>query len=73
MLVYRGSLRRSPEQTEIASSGSRGDDSQMLWGTIDRLDLSQSILFSNDPDILAREVRDNICPFLIFIVGHGIS
>ena len=33
------------------------DPDAEIWGTVDKIDLSQSILFSNDEKIVRREVR----------------
>ena len=69
VLVYRGSLLPSPflQQMKDKSKkeGSRQrstkeEDNQVLdWGVMDKLDLSQSILFTNDANILMREVTQN--------------
>jgi len=56
VLVFRGCLRKSPTQADLARSWVIGDPDAEIWGTSDSLDLSQSILFSNDDKIVAREV-----------------
>lgn len=65
MLVYRGSLQPSPSLQQIQdkaptknrSKASKEEDSAGLqWGNINKLDLSQSILFTNDPSVMMREV-----------------
>ncbi len=75
--MYRGCLQPSPSQSllqeKTSSSKSRGrskastysesDSNSLNWGTFDQLDLSQCILFTNDPFILSREVSECICYF----------
>ena len=56
VLVYRGCLRKSPSQADLARAWAMGDADADTWGTADKLDLSQSILFSNDENIVQREV-----------------
>jgi hypothetical protein len=83
VLVFKGSLHKSPEYETVASDldkynsqikHSRGTQSRwnpssvdalgaiaeggLRWVTPYGLDLSQSIIFSNNPDILEREVSD---------------
>lgn len=50
VLVFRGSLLPSPAQTDLPVRGGVLD-----WGTKEVLDLSQSILFTNDRGIVERE------------------
>lgn len=50
VLVFKGSLHKLPSKNELNSS--YGD---IQWGTADELDLSQSILFTNDHDLVDRE------------------
>jgi hypothetical protein len=94
VLVYKGSLRKSPSHADIVNDlneynnnrqlfqekvtkkaaniasrdvnatnkyevmdSSTGDD--LCWVTTYGLDLSQSIVFSNNPDIVEREVRSH--------------
>jgi hypothetical protein len=76
VLVYKGSLKQSPTQSELPLTDEDrpgpyaiGDDDsdEIDWGSLRNLDLSQSILFTNDSRILAREgnrvpiVVDDIC------------
>lgn len=63
VLVFRGSLLRSPTAHEIQSKSpmedhtyARFDENQLPWGDADQLDLSQSIIFSNNEIIVEREV-----------------
>ena len=63
VLVFRGSLLRSPTAHEIRSKShmedhtyARFDENQLPWGDADQLDLSQSIIFSNNEVIVDREV-----------------
>jgi hypothetical protein len=62
VLVFRGSLLRSPSAQEIQNKAThddayiRFDENQLPWGDEDHLNLSQSILFSNDDAIVQREV-----------------
>ena len=57
VLVFRGCLRKSPSQADLARSWQMRDPDAEIWGTVDKIDLSQSILFSNDEKIVRREVR----------------
>ena len=50
VLVFKGSLHKLPAKNELNNSYS-----DIQWGTADELDLSQSILFTNDPDLIDRE------------------
>ena len=74
VLVFRGSLLRSPTIADIQSRSTNPEDNnnlyigfdenQLPWGNMDCLDLSQSILFTNDDSIVQREVfelRSHIC------------
>lgn len=64
MLVYKGNLRPSP--TKETAESSDIDELEMWWVRIEQncvinkremeLDLSQTILFTNDPTIIAAEV-----------------
>ena len=66
VLVFRGSLLRSPTIADIQSLSNNPEDNnnhhigfdenQLPWGNMDCLDLSQSILFTNDDSIVQREV-----------------
>ena len=63
VLVFRGSLLRSPTAHEIQSKSpmedhtyARFDENQLPWGDAHQLDLSQSIIFSNNEIIVEREV-----------------
>lgn len=64
VLVYKGNLRQSPTKDTYSSMDLVADETENIWwlnvveGTKDELelDLSQSILFTNDPKIIATEV-----------------
>lgn len=51
VLVFKGSLHKLPTKNELNNSSY----SDMQWGATDDLDLSQSILFTNDHDLIDRE------------------
>ncbi len=61
VLVYRGSLLPSPSQAQLlandnaTAAGSSASSSTMDWGCTDLPDLSQVILFTNDPKIVSKE------------------
>lgn len=57
--MYRGTLYPSPSKEQL-TSGSL-DRETIDWGTIQALNLSQSILFTNEESILKKEV--NSFPF----------
>jgi hypothetical protein len=57
VLVFRGELLMSPNREDICG-GSDGS----LWGSLESLDLSQSILFSNDEMMIRREGHRCIIP-----------
>lgn len=59
VLVYRGSLKRSPKCDELpapSSADSASSDDEFSWGDCINPNLSQSIIFSNDPKITSSEV-----------------
>lgn len=62
VLVFRGSLQPSPDRADMQNAAQR-------WGSADRPDLAQSILFTNDAAILRAEAAripvaaDEICFF----------
>lgn len=72
VLVFRGSLLRSPSALEIQNKAThddayiRFDENQLPWGDSEHLNLSQSILFSNDETIVQREVTT---PFINFLLS----
>ena len=66
MLVYRGSLLPSPSLSSLSTlprslrdrdsrDGSSSEGQQLDWGTVEAPCLRQSVLFTDDPDIVAQE------------------
>ena len=53
VLVYRGNLLPSPRQGDFDNVV----EDSLCWGTEQDFDLSQAIIFSNNPSIVSREVR----------------
>ncbi len=67
VLVYRGSLRRSPRFADLPhklvpnvdlDSSMQLSDFPFNWGDVQQPNLSQSIIFSNDPVIVSSEVMN---------------
>lgn len=62
VLVFRGSLLKSPSRADLANklpfsydNEYSDNDKNLSWGTIDNLNLSQSILFTNDETVVEKE------------------
>jgi hypothetical protein len=53
VLVFSGCLRKSPRHDELTKMSDTEID--WCWGSASQPDLSQSILFTNDAEIIARE------------------
>lgn len=65
VLVYKGNLRQSPTKESYTTMDLVASEAENIWwlniveGTKDELelDLSQSILFTNEPRIISTEVN----------------